>query len=242
MDFQDSTAMRSNLLVTLFKQAIKTFAPINSSEKEFSSGFRQLKSILDNVRADDVRLDPSFNEAATWESQNKAPCTYIEIFENQNFNMGIFIIKPGFKMPLHDHPHMHGLLKVISGNARIKSFTKIKPDEEKNSTSLQKNIEMNSKSFLTEISDNKMCDANSESCVLTPEDSNYHEIEAINGPSAFLDILAPPYSTFKDNKVRECRYYKVIQEINPKLAQLEEMPSPKWFYCDQAPYLGPVLI
>ncbi|XP_077292541.1 2-aminoethanethiol dioxygenase [Arctopsyche grandis] len=239
----EAIEMKPNPLVTLFKQAIKTFVPVKSFDKEFSSGFQKVKSILDEVKDEDVSLDPILTETATWEREDKAPCTYIEIFENHHLNISIFILKPGFKMPLHDHPHMHGLLKVISGSVRIKSFTKIQPNDERYTAfgSQLINAGTRSRSFLAEIGD-KICDASSESCALTPDDSNYHEIESINGPSAFIDILAPPYCTFKDNFVRECRYYKVVQEIDPKLAQLEEMIPPKSFFCDQAPYLGPVLI
>lgn len=246
MDYHDSDTMRTNLLISLFKQAMKTFCPKNSCG-EFHSQFHQLKTILDQVKAEHVRLDPTFHDLSFWRKEGKAPCTYIEIFENQVFNMSIFILKPGFKMPLHDHPHMHGMLKVISGAVRIKSFTKIKSEnvqQQNLNTPLDEfQCSETCKPFLAEISDFKICDANTESCILTPDDSNYHEIEAVDGPSAFLDILAPPYSTYiRDDKVRKCRYYKVLQEISSNMVQLEEIPAPRWFYCDQAPYLGPVLI
>ena len=55
---------------------------------------------------------------------NKAPVTYIPVSENKDVSMGIFIIREGQGIPLHDHPHMHGIIKCLKGNLKITSFTK----------------------------------------------------------------------------------------------------------------------
>ena len=34
----------------------------------------------------------------------------------------------------------------------------------------------------------------SSCCILSPLQSNIHKIESVDGPAAFLDILAPPYN------------------------------------------------
>lgn len=41
----------------------------------------------------------------------RAPVYYIHIFENQFFTICIFVLKNGTRLPLHDHPHMTGILK-----------------------------------------------------------------------------------------------------------------------------------
>ena len=52
--------------------------------------------------------------------------------------------------------------------------------------------------------------------VLTPSDSNFHEIRAVgHGCSAFLDILSPPYHESSDEvrpgeNVRDCTYYRWV--------------------------------
>ena len=56
--------------------------------------------------------------------QDEAPCTYIKIHEDLDVSLGVFIIKPGFKIPLHNHPKMHGLLKVVHGKVDISVYTK----------------------------------------------------------------------------------------------------------------------
>lgn len=39
---------------------------------------------------------------------------YTKVIENDNFQFSIFYIKQGQQLPLHDHPDMHGIMKVRS--------------------------------------------------------------------------------------------------------------------------------
>ena len=54
-----------------------------------------------------------------------APVTYIPVVENQHISMGIFVIREGQNIPLHDHPNMHGIIKCIAGKLKITSFSKL---------------------------------------------------------------------------------------------------------------------
>lgn len=88
-------------------------------------------------------------------------------------------------------------------------------------------------------------------CLLTPQQDNLHQIDAVEGPAAFLDILAPPYDP---DDGRDCHYYKVLQvaeeaEADVKANQeqqgeekekwLLEIPQPEDFWCGGEPYPGP---
>ena len=53
------------------------------------------------------------------------PVTYIPVAENKHISMGIFVIREGQNIPLHDHPHMHGLIKCIEGSLKITSYSKV---------------------------------------------------------------------------------------------------------------------
>lgn len=53
------------------------------------------------------------------------PVTYIPVAENKHISMGIFVIREGQNIPLHDHPHMHGLIKCIQGRLKITSYSKV---------------------------------------------------------------------------------------------------------------------
>nr|XP_026498712.1 2-aminoethanethiol dioxygenase [Vanessa tameamea] len=238
-------------IISTYRQALHTFD--EKFKSDISTNLNKLKRMMDNLKADDLGFDQNLNNPSAWKRPNKAPCTYIEVFQNSLVNMSIFVLKPGFKMPLHDHPHMHGLLKVISGAVRIRSFTEYPLKEVASSIDFTARAKHEAariaqgihkrRRLFAKISQDNICQANSETCVLTPTISNYHEIEALNMPAAFFDILSPPYDTLiHDVGPRRCRYYYVANEISTNVVELQETNVPECFYCDQAPYLGPMLI
>ena len=109
-----------NLIQSVVQAARKTFARscyhqylLNSDE--FLASFKDLKALLDGLRASDVGLDRSSviqKSDPTQSSPEAAPVTYIKIHEDRDVSIGIFVVKAGSRIPLHNHPKMHGLLKV----------------------------------------------------------------------------------------------------------------------------------
>uniref|UniRef100_A0A1Y1JVC2 2-aminoethanethiol dioxygenase n=1 Tax=Photinus pyralis TaxID=7054 RepID=A0A1Y1JVC2_PHOPY len=217
----------------LFKQAITTF----TCKKEiFHQNLEILHAVLDKITADDVDLHPQFMKESLWMRPNKAPVTYIDIFEDDKVSMGVFILKPGMRLPLHDHPQMYGLIKVIAGTIRITSFSLY---TELLSENQHKN-RLESDSVMAERNLEMVADASSEPCMLDPNKGNLHEIESVGGPAAFLDVLSPPYRTpITGNGPRLCTYYKVIKEMEPHIFKLEKIEAPSWYWNDTFPYTGP---
>jgi cysteamine dioxygenase len=132
-------------------------------------------------------------------------------------------------MPLHDHKEMTGFLKIIAGTVKIQSYTRTNPtDSNPNHIEVREDPE-------------KIVDTNTESSMLTPSESNYHEITAIQGPAAFFDILTPPYETefFDASKnsmeKRVCNFYRKIQNPDNTL-YLEKIPTPRHYWCDSFYY------
>lgn len=96
---------------------------------------------------------------------------------------------------------------------------------------------------------------NSGPCLLTPVRDNLHQIDTIEGPAAFLDILAPPYNP---DDGRDCHYYKLLKTVTEEgsdakanqeppgekkeeEAWLLEVPQPEDFWCGGEPYPGPAV-
>lgn len=94
-------------------------------------------------------------------------------------------------------------------------------------------------------------------CLLTPVRDNVHQIDVVEGPVAFLDILAPPYNP---DDGRDCHYYKVLQTVaegetvgqgndeqqgqeeeREREMWLLEIPQPEDFGCGGEPYPGPAV-
>lgn len=237
-------------IVSIYRHAMRTFD--DNFKMDFTTNLNKLKSMMDHLKAEDFAFDNSLNDIETWRQPLKAPCTYIKVFEDYQINMSIFVLKPGFRMPLHDHPRMHGLLKVITGAVNIRSFSEYPLTEQVSSLDLKVRARFEAarlargihrrRRLFAEVTADRVCKANAETCILTPTISNYHEIEALDMPAAFFDILSPPYDTMIEGiGPRRCRYYEVANVISSNLVELEEIEVPKCFYCDQAPYLGPTL-
>lgn len=95
----------------LWKQALKTFGGRNTvGYRLCQKNFEMLRNLMDNVTAADVRLD---SDVLNFVQMQSAPMCVVDIFENQDITIAIFILKQGVTMPMHDHPGMHGLLKVV---------------------------------------------------------------------------------------------------------------------------------
>ena len=94
----------------LAKQAMKTFSDRrNVSYRLCQKNFDKLYSLINKITAEDVKLDKN---TLDYVNRQPAPMCVIDVFENNDITIAIFILKHGVRMPMHDHPGMHGLLKV----------------------------------------------------------------------------------------------------------------------------------
>ncbi|CAK4647456.1 unnamed protein product [Aphanomyces euteiches] len=53
---------------------------------------------------------------------------YVSLSHSETMMMGIFILPPHSKIPLHDHPHMSVVSRVLYGTLHIKSYSIVDPD------------------------------------------------------------------------------------------------------------------
>lgn len=143
--------------------------------------------------------------------------------------MSVFIINEGYTMPLHDHPGMLGLLKVISGKLKIQSYTRISPSD--------------SNDLLVIPDEPKILDSQSASSYLDEQQSNFHEITALDEPAAFFDVLSPPYSDMDNNDpdARHCHFYRKLK-INDTTLKLERINCPSHYYCDSETFEKPAFM
>lgn len=219
--------MSHSFINSILQQSLKTFKNKHVPAEIFKTNLQQLKTMLDTLTAEDVNLDPALLEDNTWNDPQKAPMTYIELYQDTHVNIGMFVLKPGSTLPLHDHPKMHGLLKVIAGEIKIANY------------SIRSS---NGEEIIAERHEDIVADATSEACILKPRDHNLHEIYSIEGAAAFLDVLAPPYDVLvPEYGPRKCSYYAVEEEWQPDLFRLREIKAPSWFWSDHDLYTGPKL-
>ncbi|XP_074103795.1 2-aminoethanethiol dioxygenase [Cotesia typhae] len=223
----------------LWKQALKTFTGCESAGyKMCINNFDKLHSMINDIKAEDVGVDKRVLDHV---ENDVAPMCCIDIFENNDITIAIFLLKHGETLPLHNHPGMHGLLKVICGTVNINSFTPFQPTE-----NLPNSTEVDALKHPS-----KIVEINDPACVLLPHDQNLHEITCVKGPAAFLDVLSPPYEGVSN---RMCTFFKQIptsaspsspssesKDNSPIKVKLIVTDQPPCFYSTSLRYLGPPL-
>ncbi|XP_057973917.1 plant cysteine oxidase 1-like [Malania oleifera] len=211
------------------------------SQKELPT-FRQiqwLKALLDTIEAIDVGIDEFgfHGSPPSWPNgikglicgQGVPEITYIHLHECDNFSIGVFCFPAGGSFPLHDHPGMTVLSKLLYGSMYIKAYDWVKV----NNSSYRK-IGLGSR--VVDGIFNSPC----EPSILFPKSGgNIHSFTAVT-PCAILDVLSPPYS---EELGRPSTYFSDLRIPSlPGYAILEEKDLPEDLIVYGAPYLGPPIV
>lgn len=218
---------------SLWKQVLNTFkwtqvGVINHDEENFANMKRQ----IDAITAEDISLEVSLSEMRQHPGFQEAVGN-IHLSGTDVATMQVFVLPKNQRMPIHDHPHMIGILKVIKGCVQVNSYTfKEYECQEPGRTVLR-----------TKKHTQEVC-AHDVACILTPSERNFHSITALNGEAAFLDVLSPPYYTkMVGRDLNVCNYYEEGSEVNgpngEKLVRLEEIPPPEDYWTVKGDYKGP---
>lgn len=109
----------------------------------------------------------------------------------QAFDVAVFILPGGKSLPLHDHPKMTVLSKLLTGGLSVRAYT---PDP------------ISPKLHLLALDTVKLPEH--EGWFLTPTQGNIHEFAAVD-TAVILDVLMPPYD---EDKGRPCNYYTASPE------------------------------
>ncbi|XP_074641053.1 2-aminoethanethiol dioxygenase-like [Tubulanus polymorphus] len=240
------------LIQKVVKMAQQTFSK-HTKGALFQEKITLLSKTMKQVTAADLNFDQELVADPTFYKQtsNFAPVVYVPIWEDEIVSIGIFVLKNGVSLPLHDHPNMHGVCKVIHGTLKVKQYSGAFKSTPHVSTKIPKEITSNFtrlqiQNYIKEVRPSQVCEFNTESepCLLTPTDGNFHEITSLNGPAAFLDILAPPYDY---DKGQVCHYYQEIPIQHQSgqtsdIAWLLEIPQPSEFWCETSSYKGPEIL
>jgi len=139
-----------------------------------------------------------------WKLKHSDRVVYKPIYEGPLFHMGIFAIPRGGSIPLHDHPEMTVISKLLFGKVRLQSYDWVTKSSSGGTA----------KKVLDEILLPPV-----KPHILYPSQSNLHCFTAVD-PCAFFDILMPPY-----NETRKCSYYKIEKEEND-LVEISEIDVP----------------
>eukprot|EP00210_Caulerpa_lentillifera_P002835 g2709.t1 len=140
---------------------------------------------------------------------------YLGVYEGNDFDIGVFCFSKGCTIPIHDHPQMTVLTRLLYGELRFTSYDLIKPLSRRGC-------------FSGRISRAGVLSEDNCLSFLLPNKSNLHKFEALSN-CAILDVLAPPYS---EENGRPCNYYAPRSEARGGGGEGEEieleLTSPPW--------------
>ncbi|EQC41407.1 hypothetical protein, variant [Saprolegnia diclina VS20] len=123
---------------------------------------------------------------------------YYKLWEAESISMGIFFMPPGSKIPLHDHPFMSVVTRVLYGSFHLKAYNLLEHDQVD---------DQGAPLLLAKQTRNKHVTA---PCTmdLNPWQHNLHELVAEGAIGcAVFDVTIPPY----DDLDRHGNHYKVIK-------------------------------
>ncbi len=183
---------------------------------------------------------------------------YLHLKESKNsYSVGIFIFPPDAVIPLHNHPGMSVLSRVLYGSLELKSFDICHYDgsqKEQNyaekgvsrwsfsslfasiSRSMTPNLnedgEMLPQQPIRAYENDPVIIAAPEVAMLFPEKANIHQFTSGKHGAAVLDVLLPPYDT---GDGRDCTFYEKVMGENQydedRMCLLQAREQPAWFQC-----------
>ncbi|GJP37486.1 hypothetical protein CLOM_g21884 [Closterium sp. NIES-68] len=171
------------------------------------------------------------------------PITYLHLYECDDFSIGIFCIPASATIPLHNHPGMTVLSKLLFGCMHVRSFDWAVPTEPSTDPYQPR---------LAELVEDDVVSAPCPPDILFPTSGgNIHSFTALS-PCAVLDVLAPPYNA---DAGRHCTYFRELPpacfpalESTEGLREgveygwLEEFQPPDSFVVRRGNYRGPMVV
>lgn len=176
---------------------------------------------------------------------NRSPVTYLHIHEDSNMTIGVFCLPANTRIPLHDHPGMTVLSRLLYGTLHIRAYDWVTPC----TPAIPGGVR--SARLVTD----RVLSAPADPSVLFPTNGgNIHSFTALS-PCAILDVLTPPYG-----EGRDCTYYRehflkghvresgdIVSESGATqkgglVVGLEEFEPPDDFYVIRGRYAGKHII
>lgn len=212
--------------------AIKTIRDLRASGPGFKvTDFNGLRSLTNQITLDDIsRLRDLLKqrELNRLLEMKRTSIDYFPIHEDDSVSVGVFLLKENAKLPIHDHPGMYGIIKVLLGNIQITSYSFVD-----DVISIPSDYEFMYYTHPIKVIKHPQVKITKEDecCFLTPCDKNFHKVECVEGPAAFLDILTPPYADGTSQDPRSCHYFEEMSpegdlEIYGNYRRLEQIPNP----------------
>ncbi|GAU92566.1 hypothetical protein RvY_04630 [Ramazzottius varieornatus] len=206
----------------------------------FSDKLRDLRNMFHRVQLSDLKYD----EAKLNRLKKKSDMIwYMSIVDHEEDEMlqgdqednhtpaavmtiAAFLLKPGARLPIHNHPKMYGIMKVLHGQLKLQSYSSVK--------CLDSTSKGRMPQLLVRKSDAQSVTPDIYPLLIHRNNGDVHEVcNETDEMAVFIDILAPPYDFRIPNGAEQThahRYVSYYRELGPaspdvlKAATLENVP------------------
>ena len=169
-----------------------------------------------------------------------SPVGYYHVYKDPLLSIGIFVIPAGGSIPLHDHPGMTVLSKLLFGSLRVTTYDMPDGDQGGSPPRLPSLPWMGQQARPLRVGPavSAVVSAPCATLRLEPHKGNIHQFNALQD-TAIFDVLTPPYDDFAG---RSCHYYE-LEQADPadpaSAAELHEVGWPPELRVASREYLGP---
>lgn len=197
-----------------------------------------LLAALEGVEVDELGLSAAIEDTpvdtadpvpGTLWSPSGSTVTYLPVHEANLLHIGVFCLPAGAAIPLHDHPGMTVLSRVLYGRVRIAAYDWLRNDG------------VGKGGIARKVAEDELAGPRG-TCTLFPSYANVHSLTAVT-TCAVLDVLAPPYARASG---RDCTYFQAValgdndaaEDLGTELVRLKPCDPPEDFEVKRGIYHG----
>jgi hypothetical protein len=160
---------------------------VEHARRAFVPGRARGRDAAELVAALDATRAEHFDLAARMRAIGRAQGWHsVPVHEEEAVHIGLFLLPRGHGIPLHGHPGMTVLMRVLWGHLRIRAYDWAAEHPF---------------SGLARPAYDRVLHGGHGTLPILPEHGNLHSVDALDD-CAFLDVISPPY-----DHERPCHYY-----------------------------------
>ncbi|TYZ57259.1 hypothetical protein PybrP1_007861 [[Pythium] brassicae (nom. inval.)] len=195
----------------------EAFPNTRLSMKQLESLLSPVISLANLMRPDHFGIHVPTPQIA----QTMSDVHYWKLWESDTIDIGIFFMPPNSHIPLHNHPGMSVVTRILYGAVNIRSYDLVSSEELENGPVAADELAASTEtSASTEIVGSNPevkwarvsregSYASESTMWLDPRRFNLHQIHAASDNGcALLDIMIPPYN----NADRDCHHFQILEE------------------------------